>query len=204
MNIKDVFATHYNENIQLSPFQAQTIASAIMSRYPACNLLVFGLGNDTGLWLELNKFGVTYFLETSKEWTEKVRAKFPNISVGIMPRFGLTVEKSMNLTADDMSAYPPPQALKDTHWDVILVDAPPGYKPQDPGRAVAIYWASCLATPDTHVFVDDYERPLESRMADMLVREGRTNMCTEIPSSHKRSKRRMFWSIGTPFSPEQA
>ena len=52
MPIHTLFKEHYVDAIQLSLYQAQTIASCMMSRGPGCNALIFGVGNDTPLWLE--------------------------------------------------------------------------------------------------------------------------------------------------------
>ena len=42
-----------------------------------CNMLVFGLGNDSYLWNEINKGGKTYFIENSSEWIKK----FKNLNI---------------------------------------------------------------------------------------------------------------------------
>jgi hypothetical protein len=83
-SLLECFRLHYNRNILLSPFQAQTIGSAILSRMPGCNLLVFGLGNDTGLWLSLNKTGRTQFLESSEKWIHRTKRQHPALSVALL------------------------------------------------------------------------------------------------------------------------
>ena len=43
-----------------------------LSKVSPCNLLVFGLGEDSYLWDNINKSGSTIFLEDSKEWIDTV------------------------------------------------------------------------------------------------------------------------------------
>ncbi|GAA2867553.1 hypothetical protein GGQ99_001277 [Aminobacter niigataensis] len=198
MRFKEAFENHYDSQIQLSPFQAQLIGSAIKSRSPGCRLLVFGVGYDTPLWLSLNDDGETHFLESSSEWIDVARAKTPEISVSLLPTFDLTVEKTASLSGSDLSKFPPPRELTQQQWDVIVVDGPPGFSPGDPGRAIAIYWASVLASPSSHVFCDDYERPLEARFANELLRGRPGSSSYVFPASDNIPYRKLFWSAGSP------
>ena len=198
-SLSNLFRRHYSSEIQLSAFQAQVIASAIATRSPGCRLLVFGVGNDSGLWLALNESGVNVFLETSDAWARVIAARYPGMTIQPMPTFGLTVETSAALTAADLAKYPPPESLRSSAWDVIVVDAPPGYSPGDPGRAVAVSWAASLAHRGTHVFVDDYDRPLEQRLADLLLRPRGTTSIV-IPASELVNQRKTFWSVGDPLA----
>ncbi|WP_149538443.1 hypothetical protein [Siccirubricoccus phaeus] len=203
MNLPSAFRRHWSKDIQLSRFQLQAIASAILSRSPGCRLLVFGLGNDTGLWLEVNGAGETCFLETSPEWIETVKARHPGLQVGLMPNFGLTVATSMGADEAALQACTIPAALRSARWDVILVDAPTGFAADQPGRAVAIYWALQLADRSTHVFVDDYERPLEGRFSDKYLKRRNTNSAV-ITASESLPSRKLFWSMGDPLGRDAA
>ena len=78
------------------------------------------------------------------------------------------------------------------------MDGPPGHTPPDPGRAVAIHWASKLASKQTHVFVDDYQRSLETKFTTMLLDDKRENVSVIVPASKRRPQRRLYWSIGSP------
>ncbi len=193
-----MFRESYSNSVQLSRYQAQAIGAAILSRSPGCRLLVFGLGHDTGLWLRLNATGMTHFLETSAEWMAIVGARHADISCGIMPDFGITVRTSMALTDEQLARCVIPDDIRYVEWDVILVDAPPGYEPQLPGRAVAIYWASRMADRRTHVFVDDYDRPLEAAFADRFLRTREGSCSTVIQASEQVADRKLFWSMGDP------
>jgi uncharacterized Tic20 family protein len=44
-----------------------------LQKSPAGNFLVFGLGNDSKLWLDINRGGKTVFLEDQAEWIEMVK-----------------------------------------------------------------------------------------------------------------------------------
>lgn len=193
----ETFTENYNANIQLSPYQAQTIGAAIRSRAPGCRLLVFGVGNDTGLWLALNKDGTTVFIENSKEWAELSRSRHTNIHIEMLPQTDLTVSNSLNLPISALARYPVPASLN-REWDVILVDGPPGYSANDPGRALAIAWAHRLARTSTHVFIDDYDRPLERHFANEFFSKDYDRATFIIPASDKASYRRLFWSAGNP------
>lgn len=198
MNFLATFRNAYKSGIQLSSFQAQTIAIAIRSRAPGCRLLVFGVGHDTALWLAMNFDGDTHFLEASTNWLARAKLEHPGIEITQMPTFGLTVANSAALTEEELAAYPMPQHLEDAEWDVIVVDGPSGYSSTDPGRALAISWAARLARRWTHVFVDDYERPLEARFTDLLLRRRRGTASCVIPASDHAQYRQLFWSAGDP------
>jgi hypothetical protein len=198
MPISEIFQRCYNEKILLSHYQAKIIASAIRARGPGCRLLVFGLGNDTGLWLKLNELGTTLFMETDPGWVETARAAHPGLPFCMMPTFGITVATSGGLTRHILEALEMPEMLRGSTWDVILVDAPPGFLDETPGRAVSIYWAAQLAAASADIFVDDYNRALERHFADLYIRQARPGLNMVIPASDAVSQRQLFWSVGRP------
>ena len=55
----------------MSKKQYLKIAKKLSESSP-CNLLVFGLGEDSYLWKKINNGGVTIFLEDSKEWIASI------------------------------------------------------------------------------------------------------------------------------------
>ena len=55
----------------MSKKQYLTIAKKLRELTP-CNLLVFGIGEDSYLWSKINKNRITIFLEDSKEWIATV------------------------------------------------------------------------------------------------------------------------------------
>ncbi|EKS28241.1 uncharacterized plant-specific domain [Afipia felis] len=193
----DIFKSTFDQRMQISPYQAQTIANTILGRAPGCNVLVFGVGHDSKLWSSLNATGETHFVESSAEWIDAVRKDHAALSISLLPPSNLTVANSATLSVSDLSRYPVPTNLAAKKWDVILVDGPGGYSPSDPGRARTIYWASLLASPDTHVFIDDYDRPLERHFTDMLFRDRGTQRVV-LTNSDYLPYRKMLWSVGSP------
>ncbi|MDR7039430.1 hypothetical protein J2X36_004206 [Methylobacterium sp. BE186] len=204
MRFLDQYRAHLRPAMQLSPYPSQAIGAAIRSRAPRCRLLVFGISDDSELWLALNGDGETVFCESSPDRIEAMRPRLPGARIEAMPTFGLSVATSTDLPLEALDAFPGPQelaaftSLAALTWDVILVDAPPGDRPLDPGRAVAIHWASRLADRGTHVFVDDYERPLEERFANALLRDRRDTASCVVPASEAAPYRKLFWSMGDP------
>jgi len=65
---------YYNPQIEILPDHIYQVFKRIKS-FKNCNLLVFGVGNDSALWHNLNKDGRTVFLENIPEWTSKVKEK---------------------------------------------------------------------------------------------------------------------------------
>ena len=60
--------------IHLSEDLLQLIAVTIKRKAP-CNLLIFGLGNDSVFWHKLNRGGVTVFLEDNLDWYNKITSQ---------------------------------------------------------------------------------------------------------------------------------
>jgi hypothetical protein len=159
-----------------------------------CNLLVFGLGSDSEFIARANAVpgSLSVFVESSKEWAQRLA---PVLSAAVLrvarevesPRIVLyaytrtrvrdtrailalePVKLHKRLWMRELPAY----VLK-TAWDVVLIDAPPGYSSEQPGRLQPLYTTSRLvhvahkaehrprdARP-RHVFVHDYTRLSES------------------------------------------
>lgn len=186
----------YSPDAQMSPVQIEAVSAAILSRAPGCNMLVFGLGNDSPLWANLNRHGYTLFLENSSDWIKKMTGAHPHLNVALM-NYPTTVEASLRNPAEVIRNAVVPDLLQ-RHWDVILVDAPMGWQPHLPGRALPIIWTSLLAKRSTHVFVDDYERTLEHTFADFLFadRVKKTSVVLERPATLKLNASKMLWIFG--------
>lgn len=168
MEINDLFSKYYTKKILLGPSQAYAIAQTILSYQDGCNLLVFGVGEDSQLWKMCNIKGRTIFLETSNAWIEKVRNSVPDIEIYSYYTGKNTVKDSLNNLIDYIEC---PQIIKDVSWDIIIVDGPEGWHPSKPGRALPIIWSSELRTSKTHIFVDDYERYLEAEFTRKYIGE---------------------------------
>lgn len=62
-------------DIQMTAKEYEYIADIVCSRN-GCNLLVFGVGRDSALWLIANQGGKTVFLEDSDKWLDKAKKRF--------------------------------------------------------------------------------------------------------------------------------
>ena len=199
VHLRSTFLSHFpRTGPALSRFQARTVANTIRSKAPGCNLLVFGIGEDAKLWLSLNRDGRTVFLDSDAAALDKMRAAHPDAICEPLETHGLTVATSLAMGEADIAGFPLPAVVEGKAWDVILVDGPQGYKPDSPGRALPIFWASRLARNATDVFVHDYERPLEARFADVWLRHGRRTNATVIQAAHGSADPLLFWSMGEP------
>jgi hypothetical protein len=59
--------------------------------------------------------------------------------------------------------------MSERRWDVIVIDGPPGYLPGHPGRALPITWTYRLQHRGMHIFLHDYDRPLERHFGANLL-----------------------------------
>ena len=143
----------------------------ILPRAP-CNVLVFGVGRDSRLWLDANAGGKTVFLEDVVEWADHARNEIPGIVIHSV-KYGtrrflwplLRHHESLLLMRDL------PDDVMDTAWHVILVDAPRGTRWYRPGRMKSIYTGSVLGRRGeaTDVFVHDCHRKLERACSDQFL-----------------------------------
>ena len=156
--------------IQLSTEEIVLIHKAI-TKHPKCRLLVFGLGNDTPLWMEVNREGETVFLEDNDKWFEQITKLYPQVKAY---RVNYPTQRNqwhnlLNRTEDLIMQLPAEVAHR--KWDVILVDAPAGYSDITPGRMQSIYTASRLIDKGGHIFVDDCYRKVEQVYSDKYLRK---------------------------------
>lgn len=164
-----------------------------------CNLLVFGLGHDSLMWAAFNARGATLFLEEDPEWVRTVLAAAPGLRAEAV-RYSTRLSEADSLLAQyrsEPSCLPPlarvaplggrcrlalgglPAEVYEREWDLIMIDAPRGYAPAQPGRMAAIYSAGVMARArkgggTTHVFLHDVDRKVEKEYAEeFLCRKNR-------------------------------
>lgn len=165
----------YNQRIRTlvdsNPYQLSvqeyTLIAKTLWQKGSCNMLIFGVGNDSALWLGLNSEGNTIFLEDDENWLQYIRKQLSDINAYLVKydtkRFqwkDLLKESNRNLLLMDL-----PGEIYDTKWDIIFVDAPAGYEDMKPGRMKSIYMASLLAYQHNNtvdVFVHDCDRIVEA------------------------------------------
>ncbi len=154
-----------NNPNQLSVQEYSLIAETIYKKAP-CNVLVFGLGRDSSLWLELNKGGKTVFLENNVQWFNRIKEQIPSLEAYLIKyethvdQWKVLLEQgSKNLLKLEL-----PPHISAVSWDIIFVDAPLGVGAGAPGRMKSIYTAARLASKSekqVDVFVHDCNRMVE-------------------------------------------
>ena len=198
MSVWKTINQHDTSEVQISRGQMFAIASVLAAYGREANFLVFGCGNDSPLWQQLNGLGYTLFVENHPAWLTRTKRRFPQLNIEPISYDGRTVADSLPLVESELSLYPVPDVLRSADWDVILVDSPMGHKPDRPGRSLSIYWASQIARDSTQVFVDDYNRELERTYADHFFRSRRT-FNVELPRVVRlgeATRQKMLWSLG--------
>ncbi len=181
----------------MSPPQIEAIAAAIRSRGPNCNMLVFGLGNDSPLWAALNSSGYTLFLEDVQEWITKMLSLHPTLNVEQVSYAGTTVASALQSPNETIASAEVPLFLLKRKWDVIVIDGPMGYAPGLPGRALPLCWTRQISQTSTHIFVDDYDRQLEKSYADFLFQHlSASRVVLQRPATTEVTASAMLWLIG--------
>lgn len=154
-------------------YEEYALVYALLAKRAPCSLLVFGVGRDSPLWIDANSGGRTVFLESIPKWAAFARTATPGIDVrdiryGPWRRFmwpllrrAPKILELRNLPAD----------VRDTAWDVILVDAPRGTSWRRPGRMRSVCTAALRAAPNADVFVHDCHRTVERQSADQFLGE---------------------------------
>jgi glucuronoxylan 4-O-methyltransferase len=168
----DEIRTLVESNPGQATFEEYRLMHARLVERAPCNLLVFGVGRDSRLWLRANAAGTSVFLEDVPEWAAFARGAVDgivvhDISYGMARRFMWPilrhVPKSLFLGAL-------PTNVLETPWDVILVDAPRGTRWYRAGRMKSVYTASVLAArTGGDVFVHDCHRAVERESSDQFL-----------------------------------
>ncbi|MBK8265468.1 MAG: hypothetical protein IPK80_29590 [Nannocystis sp.] len=167
----------------------RAIWSVIAARCP-CDLLVFGVGRDSALWLAANAGGRTVFIEHEAEWIAETRRRLPTATIAAV-RYTTRARwwrwyllRPARLWLRDL-----PPEVAERRWQVIFVDSPQGYRPSTPGRMMSIFSAARLAAPGADVLVHDTDRTIERRYGDRffgeenLIGAARTLRCYRIPQA---------------------
>lgn len=205
MQVWEIIRDRYDPLTQISTGQSYLVATALAACGPAAHFLIFGCGHDSPMWHALNHRGKTLFVEDHPEWLTNMRCNHPQLWVEAIDYGGRTVAQSLPIREEELAVYSLPSVLNAHEWDVILVDGPAGYNRAAPGRSLSIYWASLIACERTHVFLDDYHRPLEKAYGDHFLRSRRL-WNIEVPRVTllgKRSSGVMLWSVAAPVFPYQ-
>lgn len=133
-------------------------------------LLVFGLGNDSPTWKDLNCNRRTAFIEDNSHWYNQITSKYSGIEAYLY-KYNTTL-------GDAQRFYDHPFMMKihpnvDTEcFDLTLIDAPMGFDSSKPGRMAPAYYTQnkvkeCMAKKKKNimfVFMHDTERPGEQEI----------------------------------------
>ncbi|KAL3502357.1 hypothetical protein ACH5RR_036806 [Cinchona calisaya] len=173
-------------------YQELQVTLRVLEQKSPCNFLVFGLGNDSLMWSMLNYGGRTVFLEESEAWMEEVKKHMPSMEAYHVA-YDTKVTEAVQLLhlgkEHDCKDVKDPRSSKchlaiktfpnevyNTEWDLIMVDAPTGFKAELPGRMTAIYTAGLMARNRNHgetdVFVHDIDRWVENKFSMAFLCEG--------------------------------
>lgn len=173
------------ELVERNPGQAtfeeyKIVYDVVMRRAP-CNVLVFGVGRDSPLWIDGNQGGRTVFLEDVSAWAAYAREHVDQIEVHDVRywtrRFMWNVLRYVPslLRMKDL-----PTSVENTAWDVVLVDAPRGTRWYRRGRMMSVHTAAQLTPPGADIFVHDCHRRVERACADHFL--DRSNLVEQAGS----------------------
>uniref|UniRef100_A0A0E0BAY6 Polysaccharide biosynthesis domain-containing protein n=1 Tax=Oryza glumipatula TaxID=40148 RepID=A0A0E0BAY6_9ORYZ len=157
------FASISNATHRMSNTDIRAISAVLRARGP-CNLLVFGLGAESPLWLALNHGGRTIFLEVNEfyDFRNLLDAARASRAAECCPIQNLLVSEC-RLAINDL-----PNEPYDVAWDIVHIDRPSGWNPTSPGRMPSIFTTAVLARTGatvtkgpTDVLVHDFQFELE-------------------------------------------
>jgi len=166
----------------LNRSEIQCITRAVRAHGP-CNLLVFGVGNDSGYWDATNgrrgTRGHTLFVEDNPAWAQWAVRRWPHLNVARVA-YGTIRSQWREYLAHPSArrALDVPAVLRERPWDVVLVDAPEGWGDETPGRMQSIDMAARVAAPGADVFVHDCDREVERACVDAFL--GTTDLRCEV------------------------
>ena len=154
------------------------ISDLVLRRSP-CNILIFGTGNDSELWILANQDGRTVFLENQQRWIDVAKGNFPNIEF-----YHITyLKKEAQLSLLELYkhgqpgiALPMPEEIANVAWDIIIVDGPAGPRMQSIGTS------SELARNSANVDVIFHDASREKPYIDQFYSEA------ELLRPYKRMK----------------
>ena len=153
-------------------------------------MLVFGVGKDSRLWMNLNRKGETTFLEDSISWFAQIRTENPKINGYLIKYNSLLGEwrELFNNPSNRLMLTLPDEVVQ-KEWDIVLVDAPAGYDKSTPGRMQSIYTTSVLSekSNDVDIFVHDCDREVEKVYCDRFFSNMRLVVAFERLRHYRKS-----------------
>ncbi|XP_062102659.1 protein IRX15-LIKE [Humulus lupulus] len=200
------YASRSNDTFKMSFSELKPIADVIRKCSSPCNLLVFGLTQETLLWKALNHNGRTVFIDENRYYAAYYEQLHPEIDAydvqyttkaseikeliaAARDQIKNECRPVQNLLFSDcrLGLNDLPNHVYEVDWDVIIVDGPRGDWADAPGRIQPIFTAGVLArskkggNAKTHVFVHDFRKGLERVCGDeFLCRENLVESSSEL------------------------
>ncbi len=145
---------------------------------PPMAIIVFGAGNDSAFWNQINRGGRTVFLEDDEWWKDHVARENPSLEVYLV-KYTTKLSDWKNLINNPKKlTIDLPKEIRGMKWDIAIVDGPAGYAPETPGRMQSIYAASQVVKEGGIVFIHDSEREVEMRYGEKFL--GKENIVGEV------------------------
>lgn len=184
-NLIDLFGNHGHRHITVAQ---RTLIAKTITQYEHCNLLIIGTGLDSGLWMDINENGTTYFIEHDPFWIDQCQKLFPGIQIIKTEYKTLATQWQELLNLQNYTNYLPPihNNIINQPWDVILIDGPPSqdialHCSPTIGRMQAFFLTRLLAINRKkmlHIFIHDTDRIAERVYAATLF--GAKNFAQEL------------------------
>lgn len=173
---------YYTNPGQMSHEQYIQVTKAL-HRCQGCDMLMWGVGFDARLWCQMVAGqGRIVFLEGTPEWFDLIKREIVGIEVylvsykHVMPEADALLQKELT---DDELLVNLPATVNSTMWDIIIVDAPQGYRKRShefPGRMESIYTSGRLkdraiasGKKSVQVMVHDASRHVEITWSDKVL-----------------------------------
>ncbi len=150
----------YAAKIEILREQIVEVLDAVDS-FDAPKVLIWGVGDDSKLWCNENANGTTIFVEDDPKWVELAREQTDCRVVAV--DYGTSVRDYKELIDQpERLALELPEDIRAMRFDVIVVTAPHGFRVGGAGRMKPIYMSSLLSHEKSHVFVDNFNRKVQS------------------------------------------
>ncbi|GMJ08013.1 IRX15-LIKE [Hibiscus trionum] len=185
------YASRINESYHMAYSELKPISDVLRKCSSPCNLLVFGLTQETLLWKALNHNGRTVFIDENRYYAayyEELHPEIDAFDVQYTTKISETRELIASAKEQIRNECRPvqnllfsecklgindlPNHVYEVDWDVILIDGPRDDGVDGPGRMQPMFTSGVLArskkggNPMTHIFVHDYYRDEEKMPAE--------------------------------------
>ena len=158
---RDDINTMVNDNGGQMSFEQYDYIYKLVNSMKGCNFLIFGLGKDSDLWIKSNENGKTVFLEDDDEWINICRdINGMDVRTVEYTNTGYDADRLLNEydSGTNNLKLELDEDIRETKWDIIIVDGPACYGFDKPCRMKSIYESyniSKLNNDKADIFVHD-------------------------------------------------